>query len=118
MPARLSGAFPRASTRAAAAAYSRAEPVPPACPSRNRATPPGRTPRPGTVTSHATPRARAGCGECNPQQLKGETRSTQQGAKLLPSTAGLLPGRPVTGLLPKTLPSTPETHGIIFEFFL
>ncbi len=32
-----------------------------------------------------------GCGECKPATTQGTTRSYQQDAKLLPSTAGLLP---------------------------
>jgi hypothetical protein len=74
--------------------------LPPACPGRNRATPPGRMPH-GTAGhrhqlcgAHA-PRAGCacgcGCGECKAATTQGTTRSYQQDAEPLPSTAGLLP---------------------------
>jgi hypothetical protein len=103
MPARLSGALPRASTRAAAAACSRAGPTPPACPGRNRARPHatwhGRAPS----RAMRRPRARAGCGcgECKPRNNSGQYPLIPTGRQ---AATGY--GWPVSGLLPNTLPRT------------
>jgi hypothetical protein len=91
MPARLSDALPRASSCAAAAEYSAPSPAaslrePP--PPHRQA--PHHMVRPGTVTNRATPHE-PGRGQCKAATTQGTTRSCQQGAKPLPSTAGLLP---------------------------
>jgi hypothetical protein len=91
--------------------------LPPACPAATvrRRQAARHMARPGTVASYAAPTrpGRCGCGECKSATTQGTTRSYQQGAKPLPSTAGLLPH-----CYPARYPAFRETHGIIFEFFL
>src|SRR6266516_1958257 len=106
MPPRLSGALPRASTCAAAAACSSTGPAPPGPQPRHAAR---HMARPDTPPAMRRPRAGPGAGAANasPQQLRAVPAPTSRAPNAAEN------GWPVTALLPKALPSTRNSRNNI-----